>query len=546
MLFWTKFKKDLKGFLMASRKNKKAFPELLDETDKDVIALRKIFDALIDEDNPPLPENNTVADEIPADDDIAKENKILSITDTHEFVQTFQRLDYAWKERILLKLFDRYHFGDKTVDLKHKFDKRQSDKDKLIDSLEYCGMTWVHKMHYPLHRQEKHIIRIDYYGTVNKPRTDQLSPQYAQALKNQEEFPKESYKIIRKSPVWKLFRHAKSFRLIEGKVITQLQKMKIPPETLMHMNSYDFSDVLFEAFNKKKDHTRDKGNATLFLGARQRFVKDFIRKNKKSFIEYLQRHNVDERYISALVQSMETKGITSNIKPLNEKYTPEIIKALKKHGLNTSDLRTSQKISEEHKKFLYENHLDNLLIATDKDGHIITGPQFSVHHKIAVQDSSEQPNLAQVNYFQNLCLVVDVTYHRDIFHGLDETSPFNNREAYSARIYLKREDTVFFGGLDPQDQIFYDYTKDPRTLRRKNIDEPQDEWEHIGLNASEPKKQNTTEIKTQTLQNIMAYREEYLSQNLSEKQIKQNIKKIARQTNISPALIEKLLNIRDL
>ena len=117
MLFWTKFKKDLKGFLMASRKNKKAFPELLDETDKDVIALRKIFDALIDEDNPPLPENNTVADEIPADDDITKENKILSITDTHEFVQTFQRLDYAWKERILLKLFDRYHFGDKTVDL---------------------------------------------------------------------------------------------------------------------------------------------------------------------------------------------------------------------------------------------------------------------------------------------------------------------------------------------------------------------------------------------------------------------------------------------
>ena len=187
-----------------------------------------------------------------------------------------------------------------------------------------------------------------------------------------------------------------------------------------------------------------------------------------------------------------------------------------------------------------------MLIATDKDGHIITAPQFSVHHKIAVQDSSEQPNLAQVNYFQNLCLVVDVPYHRDIFHGLDETSPFNNREAYSARIYLKREDTVFFGGLDPQDQIFYDYTKDPRTLRRKNIDEPQDEWEHIGLNASEPKKQNTTEIKTQTLQNIMAYREEYLSQNLSEKQIKQNIKKIARQTNISPALIEKLLNIRDL
>ncbi len=512
---------------------------MLDETDEEVIALRKILDAIHEENNPPEPENNTELLKTQEEQDLELENKILSITDTYEFIQTFQRLDYIWKERILLKLFDRYHFGDKTVNLKNKFDKRESDKDKLIDALEYCGMTWVHKMHYPLHRQEKHIIRIDYYGTVNKPRTDQLSPQYTHALKSNKEFPRDDYRIIRKSPVWKLFRHAKSFRLIEEKVITQLQQMKIPPETLLYMNSYDFSDVLFEAFNKKKEHTKNKGNATLFLGARQRFVKDFIRKNKRSFIDYLKRHNVDERYIKALVQSMETKGITANITPLNENYTPEIITALKKHGLKVSQINTSQKISEQHKQFLQEHNLDNLLIATDQNGQIITGPQFSVHHKIAVQDSSEQPNLAQVNYFQNLCLVVDVPYHRDIFHGLDETSPFNNREAYSARIYLKRKDTVFFGGLDPQDQIYYDYTKDPRTLRRKNIDEPEEDWEHIGFSKT------STNVNYEILQEIMSYREEYHNKSISEKEKSKNIKKIARQTKIPASLIQKLLNSRD-
>lgn len=528
---------------MASKRKKNLDDiRFADETDKEAIALEDIFEAIKDHQaaqelfapEPPLiPAGTAETAEL--------EKYFLSIKDNSEFIERFKELNYEQREIILLAILDRYHFGDKNVEIKNKYATQKEDKQKAILALEECGMTWVQKMHYPLHRQEKHIIRIDFYGTVNKPRDDQLSDAYKMAKNT----PGNNYALeeynIRQSPVWKLFRHSKSFRLIEKKVVRKLHEMQINPKVLKYMNAYDYSDILYKTFASPNAASN---NASVFLGARQRFVKDFIRNNEAAFQTYLDRTGVDPRYSKALIHSMRTKGVTSNITPLNDTYTPEIIKALQKHKIDIRGLNEKTPLAEEHINFLKSKKLHSLLVAKDKDGNPLTGPSFSVHHKMAVQDGSEQPNLAEVNYFQNLCLVVDVPYHRDILHGMDETSPFNDREAYSARIYINRKDTVFIGGLSPEDQIYYDYTNDPRTIRRRHDDEPQEDWKHLDI-SSPALITSEQDLDEEHLQEIIDFRNEYrqnASNSKNKHSAKKQIKRLAKSINATPQLIKKILN----
>lgn len=130
------------------------------------------------------------------------------------------------------------------------------------------------------------------------------------------------------------------------------------------------------------------------------------------------------------------------------------------------------------------------------DGTSLAVPNLSVHHKWAVQDSFEQfdpqnenaekinrlfrplketapeaqefPNLAAANYFSNLCAIIDDPYHIRFFHGMDRTEKFDNCERYIGRLYPADPNLIFFGGLAPEDQLSYDYSRDPRTKRYRS------------------------------------------------------------------------------
>ena len=77
-----------------------------------------------------------------------------------------------------------------------------------------------------------------------------------------------------------------------------------------------------------------------------------------------------------------------------------------------------------------------------KDGKPLTGPDFSVHHKVAVKDAAEIPDLLDVNKFENLCLTIEYPYHR-ILHSLDSTQTIDRRESYTSRIYMDK-DIIFW------------------------------------------------------------------------------------------------------
>ena len=347
--------------------------------------------------------------------------------------------------------------------------ERDFIREEIKTLIRTWGLTYVDDLeHYPLSREEKHIIRMDFYGSINQtektpPRTN-LSERYLQFINapqtQQAELPPQDYNLDA-SPTWQLFRQFPRFQKIESELKEQMHKMHIPAELLPAMNAYDFSDILYNYF--KEDENSPK--AHLFLGARKSFIKDFIRHNENALKKYLTQINVDQRYIDALVDEMKRLGKTSNIMVMDPIKWKTLFKQYQKAGLIPTDEVYTPDVSQKYKELIKE-HNDYFKVAVlDKEGKPLSGPEFSVHHKTAVKDAATIPDLADVNKFENLCLTIDSPYHR-ILHSLDMTQTIDKRESYKSRIYMDK-DIVFWGGFHPLFHIHYDYSQDARTLRQK-------------------------------------------------------------------------------
>ena len=347
--------------------------------------------------------------------------------------------------------------------------ERDFIREEIKTLIRTWGLTYVDDLeHYPLSREEKHIIRMDFYGSINQtekvpPRTN-LSERYLQFINapqsQQAELPPQDYNLDA-SPTWQLFRQFPRFQKIESELKEQMHKMHIPAELLPAMNAYDFSDILYNYF--KEDENSPK--AHLFLGARKSFIKDFIRHNENALKKYLTQINVDQRYIDALVDEMKRLGKTSNIMVMDPIKWKTLFKQYQKAGLIPTDEVYTPDVPQKYKELIKE-HNDYFKVAIlDKEGKPLSGPEFSVHHKTAVKDAATIPDLADVNKFENLCLTIDSPYHR-ILHSLDMTQTIDKRESYKSRIYMNK-DIVFWGGFHPLFHIHYDYSQDARTLRQK-------------------------------------------------------------------------------
>lgn len=92
------------------------------------------------------------------------------------------------------------------------------------------------------------------------------------------------------SPSWTVFRQFRSFRLLERNLPELLIKEGISPQDFKRLNAYDFSQILYNRYiaKSKPDAEKDE-RANLFLGAKYRFVKAFIRRNKTSLRRIMER-----------------------------------------------------------------------------------------------------------------------------------------------------------------------------------------------------------------------------------------------------------------
>lgn len=246
------------------------------------------------------------------------------------------------QERIT-DLLDKYYNGDRDVDKNHRFDNRAAYKAKLIEAFKHYGIRYVEQYHYPLSRDEKHIIRMDFYGSINSTKEYKLSPLYLGYLRTknhpqrQQEPPslkkkrgeqKKSQQIpistisyplssydLGSSPAWRLFRLFPRFTKLENRMLKTIQDLHIPPEQLKLLSVYDYSDLLYRTFRKSEDSP----DANLFLGARQAFIKDLFRKHEAWLRDFLARYNVPQQYIDILVKQAKSKGTTNSVNILSDK-----------------------------------------------------------------------------------------------------------------------------------------------------------------------------------------------------------------------------------
>ena len=284
-------------------------------------------------------------------DDIAKKRKELQITNLsqateliEEQIASLPEEESISAEQEIKYLFDKYYNGDRDVDISKRHANKEKYKQELIITLKRYGIDYIEKHHYPLSNDEKHIIRMDFFGTINKPHSNKLSniyQAYISLKRKKMTFPNVSKKKNSKrkketaiptilnttypiisydlsiSPSWKLFRLFPRFHKLESRMLKTIQELNIPPEQLSLLSVYDYSDLLYRTFKKSEDSTE----AHLFLGARQSFVKDVFNKHEQWIRNYLTRKKIHPRYIDILIKTAQSKGITGNINVTSDANT---------------------------------------------------------------------------------------------------------------------------------------------------------------------------------------------------------------------------------
>lgn len=450
------------------------------------------------------------------------ENPYLAVIyDDVAFVSTFHNLDYENQIKAyqtLTKLASPSNTTKQT---------REDALYKLKHIMDSIGLELVKRQDCFLSKDERLIIRMDFYGTIDRiqegERKRKLSKPYldliATPLKKR---PKMADYDFASAPIWPLFARFKSFRKIEKDLKHYLVKNKVDPKILSLMNVRDFSDLVVRTFEKtpkeikiedlkslhhaserlKSDFIKNHidpesldafheaavqkiqnrplekchpGMKIAFekpFSVRKKFVISFAQQHESEITDILLKKGYDERYVLSMLNAMKKYGATKTEKLVitETHFTDEILKDFKRAKINCKDFKKGEPIPQSLVDYLIEAGGGDLIAARDAQGHKLRAadfPSFEVHHKHAVSASGDLSNVASINYDANLCLVF-TEIHNIVLHGMDILED-NKRDAYSQRTEFAREDIAFMAGFQWDQKICYPYVE--TSSRKKHIKE---------------------------------------------------------------------------
>lgn len=396
-------------------------------------------------------------------ENVHEEDRIMQVFyDTVTVLETFEKLSISEQlqaYRVLKKMADSkrmqkseagVHFAAACFDKLDKINKK-------------AGLLLNEVHHYPLSRDEHHIIRMDFYGKVDARPEHQLSNFYKNLIKH----PLKTKQNITAynfddAPCWKLFRQFNSFRNIEDNLKEYLWQNKIDPNILKIMGVKDFSDLIFKTFQTDPDQLK-----VSFVGddsRRNAFVKAFVRENEEKIARILLEDHVDERYVNSLLNMMKRFGVTDIDKMIVTEiyFTDKILDNFKKADM-ALDYTVGEKIPQELTDMLIDNNLGTLIQALDNNGKPLKTndcPSFQVHHKYAVTESNNFVSLAKANYRENY-LLVSSDLHCWVLHAYDKLSASEGKEQYRRRLEFIEPNVAFMYGFNKDKQIVYDWSKNP-------------------------------------------------------------------------------------
>ena len=358
-----------------------------------------------------------------------------------------------------------------------KTNKNVSDQVSAFFELlcinESMGLKYVKHHAVPFSKEERLIIRMDFYGTIDRipynERKKKLSRLYLEGLKYplKEALPVSKYDFSQ-SPSWRLYTRFEKFRRIEGNLKKYMAQNRLSPNLLKVMTPRDFSDLIVQAFAKSP-----KDNKVVFeypLSTRKRFIKKLAQKHHKEIYKILA-SKYDKRWANSVVQMMRRYGSVNQSKlVICEIYwTPRIISDLKARGIDTSSFKVGTKITKRIMDSAFDMGLEKYFVARDANGIPLQAssfPSFDVHHKHPVCLMGELTDIERANYEDNLCLVIS-GIHTQILHGKDG---LKSGKGYDNRLEFIDKNTAFMAGLNLKDQISVDFSPDPQIIARMQED----------------------------------------------------------------------------
>lgn len=393
----------------------------------------------------------------------------------HEFEKNFLQLKYP-RQIALLELFDKITNGKLVI-------SPRQIKQTLLD-LTYKELEKIHWLtnscyeegnaYFPIADDEKKLVRMECYGTINARRKHELSPYYKffRKKENLGTFRLKDYDLS-DSPMWRVFNQFESFRSIALRVRRHLYKKGINPDALKIMSVNDFCDVIHEIYAKNKDSMKAR---FLETGYKNKFVMNFMRHCGKDFEKHLLNRGLDERKAKSLCRMMRQYGLCDIdrviITEIN--YTQKVLDDLKAHHYDVSKFKVGDPIPEKIIDEVFTHNQEHLLLAYDENGHTLNKddmPRFEVHHKNAVKFAHSGDYLAKVNYNSNLMLV-EKEMHRAYYHIFDYTVQVNyNNERFFSRLNTPVAEMCMINGFNPNTDIFfYDLENNAFAQRRARTD----------------------------------------------------------------------------
>ncbi|MBR1825246.1 MAG: hypothetical protein IJ770_01515 [Alphaproteobacteria bacterium] len=401
-----------------------------------------------------------------------KNKDLLAVMSSpYDFYDNFKELEYS-RQIAMIELFRSISAGNIVI-------SPRSIKQQMLD-LVYDELEQIHWMtgsyyeegnaYYPIADDEKKLVRMECYGTIDVRREHELSSYYKFFNKpeNKGKFRLRDYNL-KESPMWRVFNQFESFRSIAPNVRRYLYTQGINPDALKVMSVNDFCDVIHAMYAKKPDSMKAR---FLPLGYKNKFVISFMRHCGKDLEKHLISRGIDERKVKSLCRMMKQYGLcdVDRVVITETHCTQRVLDDLKSHHYDVSAYKVGDQIPETLMNEIFDNRQESLLLARDENGIPLTKedlPRFEVHHKNAVKFAHSDDYLAKVNYNGNL-LLVEKEIHRAYYHGFDHIIPVNqNNERYFSRINSTSSEMCMIDGFDATRDMFFYNLENTLSARRR-------------------------------------------------------------------------------
>lgn len=403
--------------------------------------------------------------------------------DSFNFIHKFKALELDTQIQIVRLLHDIVKKEENTPS--HGKEKYYAEEARYflssIHKLTKC--SYDRDIFYPLARDEKRLIRMECYGTINRRKEDELSFLFKYFRKNSSpgKYPQSSYKLLA-SPSWKVFHQFESFRSIEPDIRKHLQKTGIHPDALQVMTVNDFCEIIFQAYKvsnsdiianflPKNRCIKNKQNMAIMKCAGEEF-ENLLMKRK------VNGKKIDERLVKSYCDMMRRFGCddVNTLIVTERKFTKRILEGVARDelvnfGLDISKLEVGMPIPQEFIDYMVDNNKAELIMARDEDGRPLSKdglPRTQDHHNQAVMLARKEDTIAASNY-PNKHINVDERIHQMYLHLFDKVlRSGDDIEQIAARLNIQDTNMRVLLGFDAEkDAIYCDLENNAEFRRRK-------------------------------------------------------------------------------